>query len=86
VAGGPAQLNGSAPGDVSTTWTVAVAPDGATATFDDAASVNATATCSMAGDYILRLNGAKNGQSNFDTVSLTVAPAPNTRVANWRDC
>ncbi len=64
----------SPPAHVTTTWTKVSGPG--TVTFSNANALNASATFSAAGSYVLRLTGSDGALSAQDDVAVTVNAAP----------
>ncbi|HEU0042924.1 MAG TPA: DUF6531 domain-containing protein, partial [Jiangellaceae bacterium] len=71
---GTANDDGLPLGELTTQWSVAQQPAGATVTFADAAAVDTTATFSAAGTYLLRLTADDGQSTSSDDVTIVVEP------------
>ena len=83
-----ASLNGTATDDglpsgsvLTIAWSKISGPG--TVTFGNAGSVATTATCSVAGTYVLRLSANDTALGAIDEVTVTVAPAGPGLPAGW---
>ncbi len=78
---GTSSDDGLPSGTLTNSWSLQSGPG--TATFANANALNTTATVSATGTYIFRLTASDGSLSSYDTVTMTVNPAPADGNVLW---